>query len=429
MAKIPITPAKPLWMQGFGARTKPSEGVLLDLHAKALALEDRTGRRAVLVTADLAGFPAVVAKRIAAQAEQQYGLPRDRLILNGSHTHCGPVLADPLRITYWSRMSAAQWADVEQYTRELEDKVVRVIGAALKDLRPARIGFGRTQTKFAVNRRVKTGAGVASFRPNPEGPVDHDVPFLRVDSERGDLRAVVFGYACHTTSLTADTYLFNGDYAGFAQEWLEQRHSGAVAFFVQGCGGDIMAYPRGTVEHARKYGEMLASAVDAGLGGSPAPITGPLRSAFEVFPVAFAPPPTRGELEARRQDKDPDARRHAEELLKMLARDGRLPAEYPYPLQVWQFGKDLTLIAMSGEVVVDYALRLKKEFGPEKLWVAAYSNDNFAYIPSRRVLQEGGYEGGEAMIGARLPGPFAPSIEETIVRRVHELVARTRKKK
>jgi hypothetical protein len=77
---------------------------------------------------------------------------------------------------------------------------------------------------------------------------------------------------------------------------------------------------------------------------------------------------------------------------------------------------------------LDYVLRLEKEYGTDGLWVAGYCNDVFAYIPSLRVLQEGGYEGGGAIVGARLPGPFAPSIEETIVRKVHELVERVRNK-
>ncbi len=79
-------------------------------------------------------------------------------------------------------------------------------------------------------------------------------------------------------------------------------------------------------------------------------------------------------------------------------------------------------------MVADYALRLKKELGPEGLWLAGYSNDVFAYIPSERVLREGGYEGTEAIIGARLPAAFAPGVEETIVRKVHELVTRLRGK-
>lgn len=428
LAKVQITPRKSLWMAGFSARTKPSEGIIQEIYVKALALEDQSGRRAVLVTSDLVGFPASVTNPIAARVEKSYRLGRDRLILNASHSHSGPVLANPLRITYEARMSAEQVRDIEEYTRGLEDKVVSVVGAALRDLRPARLSFGRTEAGFAVNRRIKTEAGWLSSRVNPEGPVDHDVPLLRVDSEQGALRGVVFGYACHNTTVVANTYQFNGDYAGFAQEWLEKQHPDAVALFVEGCGADANPNPRGTVELARQYGETLAAAVEKALGGGLRPVRGPLKPAYAIFPVAFAPPPSREQLAARIQDKNLDVRRHAEDLLKMLDRDGRLPGEYPYPLHVWQFGQDLTFIALAGEVVVDYVLRLKKELGAEKLWVSAYNNDVFAYIPSRRVLEEGGYEGGSAMIGARLPGPFAPSIEETIIQKVHELIARVRKR-
>ena len=444
VAKIPITPTNSLWMAGFGARTNGSRGTLQELHAKALALEDQDGRRSVLVTTDLVGFPATIAKTIADRVNQQHGLSRERLILNSSHTHSGPQMSD--RLVFWSdwRMSPAQVRDIEDYTRRLEDKVVAVIGTALSDLQPAQLSFGRTAMRFAVNRRLKTEKGYyASFVPNPAGPVDHDVPLLRIDSEGGLLRGVVFGYACHPTALLPDNYRFCGDYAGFAQAWLEQQHPDAVALFVQGCGGDIMVSPRGTVELAQNYGELLAAAVNQAVRGATRPVRGSLRCGFEVVPLAFAPPPSRAELEARAQGQDTESarqareflrasadelQRHAQELLKVLDRDGRLPTEYPYPLQVWQFGADLTLVALAGEPVVDYALRLKKEFGADKLWVAGYCNDVFAYIPSRRVLEEGGYEGGGAIVGARLPGPFAPTIEETIVRKVHELVERTRVK-
>jgi neutral ceramidase len=111
---------------------------------------------------------------------------------------------------------------------------------------------------------------------------------------------------------------------------------------------------------------------------------------------------------------------------KTIEREDGVRAHYPYPLQVWQFGRDLTLVAMAGEVVVDYALRLKNELGAESLWVFGYSNDVFAYIPSLRVLEEGGYEGADAMIHYVQPGPFAPSVEETIVGKVHTLVRRVR---
>ena len=429
VAKMPITPTRSLWLQGFGARTNTSRGTMQALHAKALALEDESGRRAVLVTTDLLGFPAPVARNVCEQAQKKHGLTRDRLLLSSSHTHGGPALAHPHRMLYGARATPEQCRDIEDYTRELEDKVVAVIGAAMNDLRPAQLSFGQSATKFGVNRRQKTDKGYISFVGNTNGPVDHSVPVLRVASESGQLRAVVFGYACHPTALLANVYEFHGDYAGFAQARLETQHPGAVALFVQGCGGDVGTSPRGTVELARQYGEMLAGAVDQTLAASPRRVRGPLKSAFELVPIAFAPAPSREALEAQLQHKDIYHRWQAQELLKQLQAEGRLPDEYPYPLQVWQFGQDLTLVAMAGEVVVDYALRLKKEFGADKLWVAGYCNDVFAYIPSLRVLQEGGYEGGDAMTYYGQPGPFAPKVEETIIGKVHDLVARLEKEK
>jgi len=425
LAKIRITPQKPVWMTGYGARTKPSQGTLQDLYARALALEDESGGRAVLVTTDVLGFPAEVARSIAQQVEKRYGLSRDRLLLNSSHTHSGPALHSPIRLIYGAQTTPQQWRDVEDYTRELEGKVVAVIGHALENLQPARLSFGHGEATFAANRRKKTDRGPV-IAVNPEGPVDHDVPILRVDSEQGRLRGVVFGYACHNTTLPSTIYQFHGDYAGCAQEWLEKHHPDTVAFFVEGCAGDINPAPRGTLDLVREHGETLAAAVDKAMAGPLRPVRGPLRTTFEVFPIPFAPPPGAEQLKAQLQHRSAYFRWHAQQLLKVLDRDGRLPSEYPYPLQVWQFGQDLTFIAMAGEVVVDYVLRLKKELGAEKLWVAGYSNDVFAYIPSRRVLEEGGYEGGGAMIYYVQPGPFAPPVEETIIRKAHELVARVR---
>jgi neutral ceramidase len=117
--------------------------------------------------------------------------------------------------------------------------------------------------------------------------------------------------------------------------------------------------------------------------------------------------------------------RHAKLLLATIDRDGKLPDQYPYPLQVWRFGKDLTLIVMGGEVVVDYALRFKARYGWETTWVAGYSNDVFAYIPSLRILNEGGYEGADAMIPYGQPGPFRPTVEEIVAEKVDDLMRAT----
>ena len=415
-AKIPITPRKSLWMAGYAVRTKPSEGTAQELYAKALALEDTNGKRAVLVTSDLLGLPATVSRKIAARVEKEHQLARRQLLLSSSHTHGGPVLDRMLEIAY--PMTESQWGDVDAYTNELEDKIVKLVGAALKALRPAHLSLGHGQAGFGINRRGPGGV-------NKEGPVDHEVPVLRVEDKHGKVRGVVFGYACHNTT-ARDFMQFHGDYAGFAEAWIEDHHPGATALFVAGCGADTNPYPRGTIELARQYGGELAGAVEKVLAGEMAPVSGPLNTAYEEFPVSFIPPPSHEELEAQLKNADPYRRKWAMKMLGILDRDGHLPATYSYPVAVWQFGSDLTMIALAGEAVVDYDLRLKRELGHDRLWVAAYCNDVFAYIPSLRVLQEGGYEGKDAMVYYGQPGPFAPTVEETIIGKVLGLVRQMR---
>lgn len=427
-AKVRITPRTSLWLAGYAARTHASQGTLLELHAKALALEDETGHRAVLVTTDLLGLPRTVSEKIASRVQKRYGLSRDQLLLNSSHTHTGPVIGTMLSVAYQGTkgINAEQWEAVKVYTGYLEDQIVRVVGDALQKLQPATLSLGHGEADFAVNRRVKTATGYVGG-VNKDGPVDHDVPILVVRNQQGKVLGIVFGYACHNTTIGANYYKFSSDYAGFAQQWLEKRYRGAIAMFVEGCGGDQNPYPRWNKERtgvafARQHGEELAQAVVKATERSLLPVGGPLKTAFKVFPVKFAGPPTRAEYEKQLKSDDIYVQMHAEAMLKIIDQNGHVPSSYPYSLEVWQFGSNLTLVAMAGEVVIDYDLRLKKELGADKLWVAGYSNDVFAYIPSLRILKEGGYEGGGAMVYYGQPGPFAPSIEETIVREVHEVV-------
>jgi len=425
LAKVRITPDKSVWMTGFASRTKPSEGTMHDLYARALALEDASGDRAVLVTADLIGVSASVAKMVTDEAQRRYGLARDRVMLAFSHTHGGPSVTNLLRVLANPRMTPEQQRDTDDYTRGLVDKVAALVGEALADLRPARLAVGQGEAPFAMNRRQKTDKGYV-IGVNPDGPTDHTVPVLRVDGDDGRLRAVVLLYACHNTTLGGNVYEIHGDYAGFAESALEARHPGAAAMFMMGCGGDANPHPRGTVDLARQHGETLAGAVDAVLSGAMRPVHGPLRTAFGTVALPFAPPPAREALEAQTTDKNQFVQWHAKELLAILDRDGRLPATYPAPVQVWRFGKEMMIVALGGEVVVDYALRLKKELGPGGVWVAGYCNDVFAYVPSRRVLEEGGYEAGGAMIYYGQPGPFATDVEEVLVRGVRDLVGQVR---
>ena len=401
-------------MAGYAARTRPSEGVLQDIWAKALALQDEGGATSVIVTMDLVGIPKIVAEEIAGRARDRFGLSRDRLQLSTSHTHSGPIVGRRRRPSY--RTTEAQDAVIARYTDALVDKVTNVIGESIKALAPATLAFEQGFAGIAVNRRR------AVMSRSLPGPVDHDVPVLAVRGGDGKLRAIVFGYACHATVL-AD-YVINGDWPGFAQAAIEAEHPGATAMFVAGCGADANPLPRRSVDLARKYGEIMAAAVGDVVQAKMKPVTGRLRTSFELVDAPLQKPPTREEWQARAESGPENQRRYAKSILATLESEGNLIDRYPYPVQVWKFGDAFTYIVLGGEAVVDYALRFKARYGADRTWVAAYSNDVFAYIPSRRVLEEGGYEGGGAMTGSALPAPFAPAVEEVIAGKVDELVKR-----
>lgn len=425
VAAVKITPENPVWMAGYASRNKPSEGVAQDLFAKSLAIEDATGRRMVMVTLDLISVPVLLRRDIEQQIKTRHSLEPASLLMNCSHTHCGPEL--PMSPTTLEELSPERRELGTKYVTSLKAKIGQAIDQSLSKLAPAKLSFQQARAGFAMNRRTPSPTGYQNH-PYPEGPVDHAVPVLRVDNLDGSLRAVLFGYACHNTTL--GFYEICGDYAGYAQEYFEAEHPGAIALFMMGCGGDQNPYPRRTIELARMHGRSLATAINAALETNARPLTGSLSSAFETVDVTYAPPPTREELMTRAQSKDTYEQQYANRLLKQLDREGKLRDSYPAPVQVVKLGKEITLIALPGETVVDYSLRLKRELttpGGPAIWVAGYSNDVFAYVPSRRVLEEGGYEGGGAMryfTAIMHPGPFAPDIEERLIGKVKELLSK-----
>lgn len=420
VAKVVVTPQESMWMAGYASRNKPSEGKVHDLYAKALAIQDQDGSRLVIVTTDLIGIPRELRNWLQDECLKRYSLPPESLLLNASHTHCGPELRASKVSLYGA--AAEQVAHTEDYYNGLKQQLVDVVGKSLDDLQPAKLGYTHGRAGFAMNRRLPTETEPRNA-PYPDGPVDHEVPILKVESISGELRALLFGYACHNTTL--GFYQFCGDYAGFAQYDLEAAFPGAVAMFMTGCGGDQNPQPRGELALAEHHGSTLAMAVKAGLLGPVVPVEGNLRMALEPVELEFAPPPTRTELELLKQSKTGYSQRRANALLTQLDEDG-IPTTYQYLVQVIRFGDEILMVALSGEVVVDYSLRLKQELkGDAKVWIAGYSNDVFGYVPSLRVLNEGGYEGGGAMQFTTLPGPFAPSVETLIIDKVGELAGKT----
>src|SRR5262249_28552249 len=214
---------------GYASRDKPAEGKIHDLWAKALVLEDCDGRRCALVTMDLVGIPRDVSVAVCDAIKKKHGLAREAIMLSTSHTHSGPVVGSNLRAMYF--LDAEQEKRVEAYTKALRDKLVGIVGEALKNIQPVRVEWGNGHATFAVNRRNNKEADVPKLRERGllKGPVDHDLSVLAVRDVEGRLKAITFGYACHATVLSF--YQWCGDYPGFAQLAVEKSHPDAVSLF------------------------------------------------------------------------------------------------------------------------------------------------------------------------------------------------------
>ena len=414
VAKVSITPANPMPMAGFASRTHNSEGKLHDIWVKALAIEDANGKKAVMVSSDLLGFPKLVSDKVRDRIKTNFGLGRDQILLNSSHTHSGPVIGDALSDIYI--LDADQKKSILSYTAVLEDQIVKVVGEALKDLEPAELFSQNGVVRFQVNRR-NNPANLLTQLTELQGPNDYAVPVIKVLNAKGDLKAISFGYACHPTVLNG--YEWSGDYPGFAQIELEKDHPGTIALFFQSSGADQNPLPRNTVPLARQYGRELAAAVDRVLEEEMNKIPSNLVTTYSEVILPLAKTPTIQELtDFISKSTVPYQTRWAERNLNKLKAGEKLIDSYPYPVQVWTIGNQ-PLVSLGGELLMEYGIKVKQMLG-ENTFVYGYSNDVMNYVPSSLVLKQGGYEG-EAHTVYGLPAKWQVGVETRILNEVIKL--------
>jgi hypothetical protein len=403
-------------MSGYAGRNQLAERKLHDLWAKALVLQDKSGNRAVLISLDLIGISRDVSLPVCQQIEKAYGLPRAAVALSATHTHTGPVVGKNLPTQISVEYPPQVRTLIDNYAENLRTTLVKLVGTAIEDLQPAKLSYASGVATFAVNRRNNPENEVPERRAADKlvGPVDHAVPVLAVADATGQLRAIVCGYACHATVLS--DVVWSGDWPGFAQLELEKRHPTAQVMVWAGCGADQNPLPRRTVALAADYGSQVADAVDAALEQPRVDLEPTLSADYREIEIPFAKPPVREQFEQESQTATGHAAQRAKWLLEQWRREGAIATGYPhYPVQLWKLGESLEWIFLGGEVVVDYAILLKSGHDAASTWVAGYSNDVMAYIPSQRVLREGGYEGGGSMLYYGLPDAWHESIETSII--------------
>jgi hypothetical protein len=414
-----VTPDEPQWLAGYAARTEPAKGKISHLEASAMALRDADGGMVVIASIDLIAITQIIAQRVYAAVQAATGLPRERLILAATHTHYAPEFRPDKTLFF---KIPRQYAEkIVPTAQKMADALARVIIAATKNLQPVTLHATRTSASFAHNRRRE---GVKGGNPSKADVLDQDVPVLWVLSQ-ADRRpvSVVFGYACHNTTLPPEDCRYCADWAGFAKQALRDAMGDVTPLFITGCGADQNPEPRGSLELSRQYGAELAGAVHATLASPGSTVNGPLRVAMTDVPLALEPVKPQ-ELQSALTCDDPPRRVKARFLLDQIDRGERLITEYPAPMQVIGFGHDLLMIVMSGEIVVDWAHKFKAAFADQAamVWVAGYCNDMFGYIPTRRIQQEGGYEGGRANLWSWVPAPWTADVEERVTRGVKDLV-------
>ncbi|MCK4886219.1 MAG: neutral/alkaline non-lysosomal ceramidase N-terminal domain-containing protein [Planctomycetes bacterium] len=353
----PIGPAIPL---GHKDATNYTE-VHADLRVQAMAIEDDADNRIILLGWDNVFIKAEMIDQVKEIVKEKYNIAPESFCINSSHSHSTPA------------MTGKDGDPIEKFNPEYADLVINavidVVGEAISNLTPAKLSYSDYMcTSVAINRRKPPTYFIT---PYVEGTVDHKVQIVKAESlADGKLLGLIAEYACHP--VTVSLIGLGSDYPGFMREFVEARHPDAVVVFLQGCGGniriqivddDVTKFTGFSVEMAKKFGTDLGMSVEWAINAPGQSVVGPIEAEY-----------TEIELPSK---KEPGA-------------------TVPYRIQAFRLGAGsnwpFTLVALQGEVFIEYGLNLQKALQPANTIVLGYSNHSRGYICTAEGIEEGGYE-------------------------------------
>jgi hypothetical protein len=381
-------------LSGYAGRSGLSEATTVQEDIFAQAAVFGTGANvSLLITVDSTGVPDNVIDPLKQQLGATLGLAPERIVVSSTHSHSAPQLDGYLPNLFSPPLTPLKQQHVDKYTQQISQKLEQVAIAAVNNSSPGHVfTWGNGSVGFAANRR---GQAIA--------PVDDDLPVMVVRDSLGHVDSVITSYACHGTTLNAGDNLISGDWPGYARDAIEAMYPGATALVMLGAAGDANPSPAGSPAIAQAHGQEVADEVQRMISQNLLKPASDQISAYHTeLDLPYATALTPG---------DPASARLAPS-----------PSSAPYGVTSWTFGKDLAMVFMEGEVVSDYSLRLKAELG-DTLWVNAYSNDVQGYIPSERILYEGGYEADDSTYYYAVPGRFAHGLEDKIDAAVNDQLA------
>ncbi|WP_417735917.1 neutral/alkaline non-lysosomal ceramidase N-terminal domain-containing protein [Rosistilla oblonga] len=411
-AKVDITPDYPVRLNGFGFRREESEGVSQSVFARAMAISQTDAPPLVIIAVDNLGLRLPQVDRIAEQLKQSRGLPRENFALTFSHSHCAPKVNGASDNIFSQAIPPEHQEHLDRYSEEIIGLIVQAATEAIDSRQPATLHRSTGTVGFAKNRRPMGG------------PTDHDLPTLIArDPNTQAVRGVYVSYACHCVTLRFNQ--ISGDWAGYAAEGIERQFPDSVALVSIGAGSDQNPIDMSVddVSIAQRQGAEIASEVKRLAETKALPISGPLSAQLQRISLPLNPLPSREQFaELAEKNSNAAVRYNATTQLAKLDRGEPLLTEIDYPIQTFVFGNSLCMSFLAGEVCVDYSIRLKSEIDRKRYWLNTYSNDFCSYIPSERLVGEGGYGGGAEVPYFALPTTLAAGLEQRIVDEVHRQV-------
>lgn len=431
-ARVKITPPVGTRLSGFGDRDfEPAgvKGVHDDLYVRALYLAQ--GKSEALVMGfDLLFFSREEADRFKGAIGDRLGLAPSQILLNTSHTHTGPKVGN------WYYTPSDPF-----YLNEIEKHIVEAGFEAKLNAGEATLWAGETRTSVPLSRRLITADGTIKFAPSPSGATYGFLPFILLKGKDGAPVCLLFSVSCHPSTIKGDerSLFISADFPGAASAEIDQLFGKRCALFIQGAGGDAKAsvigrgleeWRAGTWEDVALTGQEIASEIRAAQAAGMKKIRPELRTALTEMRLPLGQLPSRDDLlaileKARSSPAtagvaDRVRGMWAEEQLSLLDRGFGLPAAAAVLVQGIELGRGLRLVGVEGELTADLGNLIREFYGGGITFPLGYSNGARMYLPSSRMIEEGGYEV-ESYWEYRQPAPLAKGVEAHFTRALEEL--------
>ena len=421
-AKRSIVPPFPTHMGGFGDRNETFTGVSMPVYARALVC-DNGDTRLAFVTTDICYVLRDLVDVVRERTREKTAIPAENVLVCSTHSHSGP-----------SEMLRGSPEEHERLQSFLADQIVEAVSEAVKNLRPAKLGFAYGELHGITKNRQQQNSIV----------VDPQVGVLRVqEADSRDIIATLINFTGHPVILGSDNTLISGEYPGQTEQTVEEV-LGGVALFAQGACGDVTMERSGPpYEEVKRVGRLVAGEViktaelirvednttlaskflPVELGLRPRPTvsetTEALASARKALAEAEAASVPTERLAQLKESVD-KAQQEAQTAAYLKERAAAYDAAGHGSTHLMQIGP-LVIVGIPGELFVEYALEMKQRVRQAKdrpLIVVGYANDLIGYIVTPRAKYTGGYE----QRVARVDEHAGRALTEASMRLVDELV-------